>query len=55
MAMDIMAILITTDIIATAITVTSMDILMDITTLAATGMAVIMDQGMDPVIGDKKG
>ena len=46
--MDIIVIL-----IATAIITTAMDILMDITTLAVTGMTVIMNQGMDLVIGDE--
>jgi hypothetical protein len=53
MAMDIIVILIATAIITTAIIATAMDILMDITTLAVTGMTVIMNQGMDPVIGDE--
>jgi len=44
---------IATAIITTAIIVTAMDIPMDITTLAVTGVTVIMNQGMDPVIGDK--
>jgi hypothetical protein len=48
MAMDIIIILITT-----AIIVTAMDIPMDITTPTVTGMTVIMNQGMDPVIGDE--
>ena len=51
--MEIMVILTATAIITTAIIVTAMDILMDITTLAVTGMTVIMDQDMDPVIGDE--
>jgi hypothetical protein len=48
-----MVTLIATAIITTAIIVMAMDILMDITTLAATGMTIIMDQGMDSVIGDE--
>lgn len=52
-ATDIIVILIATAIITTAIIVTATDIPMDITTLTVTGMTVIMNQGMDPVIGDE--
>jgi hypothetical protein len=47
MAMEIIVIL-----IATATTITIMDIPIEIT-IPVTGVTVIMDQGMDPVIGDK--
>jgi len=40
-------------LIATATITTVMDILMEIINPAVTGMTVIMDQGMDPVIGDE--
>jgi hypothetical protein len=39
-------------LIAPATTITIMDIPIE-TTIPVTGVTVIMDQGMDPVIGDK--
>jgi hypothetical protein len=39
-------------LIAPATTITIMDIPIEIT-IPVTGVTVIMDQGMDPVIGDK--
>jgi hypothetical protein len=47
MAMEIIVIL-----IATATTITIMDIPIEIT-IPVTGVTVIMDQGMEPAIGDE--
>ena len=54
MAMEAMtmALAIIVILIAPATTITIMDIPIE-TTIPVTGVTVIMDQGMDPVIGDK--
>jgi hypothetical protein len=47
-----MVLAITVILIAPATTITIIDIPIEIT-IPVTGVTVIMDQGMDPVIGDK--